>query len=98
MLADAEGPVVVVPDWAKALPGQIARWMPGKYTSPGTDGWGLLRHRAGKIPRPARPVDRQVPAGPPGQRSARLNPGKPLQDLSWDGLILPDVSLQIRSG
>ena len=41
MLADAEGPVVVVPDWAKALPGQIARWVPGKYTSPGTDGWGF---------------------------------------------------------
>ena len=42
MLADAGGPVVVVPDWAKAVPGQIARWVPGKYTSPGTDGWVLF--------------------------------------------------------
>jgi pyruvate dehydrogenase complex dehydrogenase (E1) component len=70
VLAGAEGPVVAVAGWAKAVSGQIARWVPGKYTSPGTDGWGLPRHRAGKIPRPARPGARQVPAGPPSQRGA----------------------------
>ncbi len=40
-LADAEGPFVAVSDWIKAVPDQIARWVPGKYTSLGTDGWGF---------------------------------------------------------
>jgi hypothetical protein len=32
---------VVVPDWAKAVPGQIARWVPGKDTSPAPTGGGF---------------------------------------------------------
>jgi pyruvate dehydrogenase E1 component len=40
-LADAEGPVVAVSDWMRAVPDLISRWVPGDYTSLGTDGFGL---------------------------------------------------------
>jgi len=35
------GPVVAVSDWMRAVPDQIARWVPGPYSSLGTDGFGL---------------------------------------------------------
>ncbi len=34
------GPVVAVSDWMRAVPDSIARWVPGDYTSLGTDGFG----------------------------------------------------------
>jgi pyruvate dehydrogenase E1 component len=37
---DEEGPIVAVSDWVKAVPEQIARWMPGPYAILGTDGFG----------------------------------------------------------
>jgi pyruvate dehydrogenase E1 component len=40
-LSRATGPVVAVSDWIKAVPDQIARWVPGTYTSLGTDGFGF---------------------------------------------------------
>lgn len=40
-LADTPGPVVAVSDWMRAVPDLIARWVPGDYTSLGTDGFGL---------------------------------------------------------
>jgi len=40
-LADAHGPVIAVSDWMKAVPDQIARWVPGTFTSLGTDGFGF---------------------------------------------------------
>ena len=40
-LTDAAGPVVAVSDWIKAVPDQIARWVPGTFTSLGTDGFGF---------------------------------------------------------
>jgi pyruvate dehydrogenase E1 component len=40
-LADAEGPFVAVSDWMRAVPDLISRWVPGDYTSLGTDGFGL---------------------------------------------------------
>ncbi|MFB9236084.1 pyruvate dehydrogenase (acetyl-transferring), homodimeric type [Plantactinospora siamensis] len=40
-LADAEGPKVAVSDWMRAVPDLISRWVPGRYTSLGTDGFGL---------------------------------------------------------
>ena len=40
-LSDAPGPVVAVSDWIKAVPDQIARWVPGPFTSLGTDGFGF---------------------------------------------------------
>ena len=39
-LADSEGPVVAVTDFMKAVPDQVARWIPQPFTSLGTDGWG----------------------------------------------------------
>ncbi|MGH2930235.1 MAG: transketolase-like TK C-terminal-containing protein, partial [Solirubrobacteraceae bacterium] len=41
-LSDAAGPVVAVSDWIRAVPDQIARWIPASsYTSLGTDGFGF---------------------------------------------------------
>jgi pyruvate dehydrogenase E1 component len=40
-LDGVSGPVVAVSDWIKAVPDQIARWVPGSYTSLGTDGFGF---------------------------------------------------------
>jgi pyruvate dehydrogenase E1 component len=40
-LADASGPVVAVSDFMQAVPDLISRWVPGDYTSLGTDGFGL---------------------------------------------------------
>jgi pyruvate dehydrogenase E1 component len=42
-LSDSSGPVVAVSDWMRAVPDQIARWVPSSspYTSLGTDGFGL---------------------------------------------------------
>jgi pyruvate dehydrogenase E1 component len=40
-LRDAAGPVVAVSDFMRAVPDQIARWVPGDYTSLGTDGYGF---------------------------------------------------------
>jgi pyruvate dehydrogenase E1 component len=34
-------PVVAVSDWIRAVPDQIARWVPGPFTSLGTDGFGF---------------------------------------------------------
>jgi pyruvate dehydrogenase E1 component len=44
-LADAVGPVVAVSDWMRAVPDQISRWVPGDYTSLGTDGFGFADTR-----------------------------------------------------
>ena len=41
MLEGSPGPVVAVSDWIRAVPDQIARWVPGPYSSLGTDGFGL---------------------------------------------------------
>jgi len=49
-LATASGPIVAVSDFVKAVPDQIARWVPGGITTLGTDGFGrsdtreALRH------------------------------------------------------
>jgi pyruvate dehydrogenase E1 component len=40
------GPVVAVSDWIRAVPDQIAPWVPNQYTSLGTDGFGLSDTRA----------------------------------------------------
>jgi pyruvate dehydrogenase E1 component len=40
VLADAPGPVIAVSDWMRSVPDQIARWVPGDYSSLGTDGFG----------------------------------------------------------
>jgi pyruvate dehydrogenase E1 component len=45
-LGEQPAPVVAVSDWIKAVPDQIARWVPAPYTSLGTDGWGFSDTRA----------------------------------------------------
>jgi pyruvate dehydrogenase E1 component len=44
-LADAVGPVVGVSDFMRAVPDQIARWVPNDYTTLGTDGFGFADTR-----------------------------------------------------
>jgi pyruvate dehydrogenase E1 component len=44
-LADARGPVVAVSDFMRAVPDQIARWVPNDYTSLGADGFGFADTR-----------------------------------------------------
>jgi pyruvate dehydrogenase E1 component len=39
-LAQVGGPIVAVTDYMKAIPDQVARWVPGSFTSLGTDGFG----------------------------------------------------------
>jgi pyruvate dehydrogenase E1 component len=39
-LASAEGPVVAVTDFVKAVPDQVSRWVDAPYLSLGTDGYG----------------------------------------------------------
>jgi pyruvate dehydrogenase E1 component len=45
-LMGATGPVVAASDWMRAVPDQISRWVPGDWTSLGTDGFGRSDTRA----------------------------------------------------
>ncbi len=45
-LMGSTGPVVAVSDWMRAVPDQVARWVPGEWTSLGTDGFGRSDTRA----------------------------------------------------
>ena len=40
LLGRSHGPIVAVSDFMRAVPDQVARWMPRPYTSLGTDGFG----------------------------------------------------------
>ena len=44
-LDKAEGPIVAVTDYLKLLPDQIAPWLPGRFLSLGTDGFGRSDNR-----------------------------------------------------
>jgi pyruvate dehydrogenase E1 component len=83
-LAGAPGPVVAVSDFMRAVPDLIARWIPGDYTSLGTDGFGMSDTR-GALRRHFH-VDaesivvatlrqlarrREVPAGVPAEAAAK---------------------------
>jgi pyruvate dehydrogenase E1 component len=39
-LAGSTGPIVAVTDFVRAVPDQVSRWMPRRFTSLGTDGFG----------------------------------------------------------
>jgi pyruvate dehydrogenase E1 component len=45
-LTGAPGPVVAVSDWMRAVPDGISRWVPGDWSSLGTDGFGRSDTRA----------------------------------------------------
>jgi pyruvate dehydrogenase E1 component len=40
-LAECDGPFVAVTDYMRAVPDQIARWVPGDYTSLGAEDYGF---------------------------------------------------------
>jgi pyruvate dehydrogenase E1 component len=44
-LQGAQGPFVAVSDWMRSVPDQISRWVPGRYTSLGADGFGFADTR-----------------------------------------------------
>jgi pyruvate dehydrogenase E1 component len=44
-LAESTGPVIAVSDYMRAVPDQIARWVPTDYTSLGADGFGFADTR-----------------------------------------------------
>jgi pyruvate dehydrogenase E1 component len=46
LLSGAPGPVIAVSDYMRAVQDQISRWVPGDYTSLGTDGFGCSDTRA----------------------------------------------------
>ena len=45
-LSSSTGPVLGVSDWMRAVPDQISRWVPGDWSSLGTDGFGRSDTRA----------------------------------------------------
>ncbi|MEO7631230.1 MAG: pyruvate dehydrogenase (acetyl-transferring), homodimeric type [Mycobacteriales bacterium] len=45
-LSQAGGPFLAVSDWMRTVPDQISRWVPGDYSSLGTDGFGRSDTRA----------------------------------------------------
>lgn len=45
-LESTPGPKVAVSDWMRAVPDLISRWVPGDYTSLGTDGFGMSDTRS----------------------------------------------------
>ncbi len=46
LLADSPGPVVAVSDYIRAVPEQITRYVPARFTALGTDGYGRSDDRA----------------------------------------------------
>ena len=46
VLDGQQSPVVAVSDWIRAVPDQIARWVPAPFSSLGTDGYGFSDTRA----------------------------------------------------
>lgn len=45
-LGGSAAPVIAVSDFMRAVPDQIRQWVPGRFVSLGTDGWGLSDTRA----------------------------------------------------
>jgi pyruvate dehydrogenase E1 component len=45
-LADKPGPYIAATDYMKIIPDQIERWIPGRFVSLGTDGYGRSDGRA----------------------------------------------------
>jgi pyruvate dehydrogenase E1 component len=40
LLSDVGGPVIAVTDYMRLVPDQVSRWVPGPFTTLGTDGFG----------------------------------------------------------
>jgi pyruvate dehydrogenase E1 component len=45
-LKDAQGPFIAATDYLRTVPDQIRQWVPGRYVSLGTDGFGRSDSRA----------------------------------------------------
>jgi pyruvate dehydrogenase E1 component len=46
LLQKHEGPVVAATDYVRTVPDQIRQWVPGRYVTLGTDGFGRSDSRA----------------------------------------------------
>ena len=72
LLGDAEGPVVAVTDFMKALPDGVGRFVPKPFVALGTDGYGFSDTR-GRAPAPLRSRRAEHRRrGAPGPRAARM--------------------------
>jgi pyruvate dehydrogenase E1 component len=40
LLSSVEGPIIAVSDYMKLVPDQVSRWVPGRFVTLGTDGFG----------------------------------------------------------
>ena len=76
-LEDAAGPVVAVSDYMRAVPIQIAHWVPGDYHVLGTDGFGFAD---------TRPAARRF-----FQVDAEASSWQTLQALAQRGEVKPEV-------
>ena len=66
---DVDGPVVAVTDFVKAVPDEIARWVPQPFVPLGTDGFGLSDAR-GRAPPTLRGGRRTCRGGRPARAGA----------------------------
>ncbi len=78
---------MAVSDWMRAVPDQVARWIPGPYISLGTDGYGLsdtreaLRaHFAVDVPSIVATVRQALDAEPSPRQAKRHPPGSAIPD------------------
>ena len=46
LLADADGPFIAATDYMRLVPDQVRQWVPGRYVTLGTDGFGRSDARA----------------------------------------------------
>jgi pyruvate dehydrogenase E1 component len=46
MLSERDGPVIAATDYVRSVPDQIRQWVPGRYVTLGTDGYGRSDSRA----------------------------------------------------
>ncbi|KQV69999.1 alpha-ketoglutarate dehydrogenase [Nocardioides sp. Root122] len=77
-----QGPVVAVSDWMRAVPDQIAPFVPGDWSSLGTDGFGMSDTRAA--------LRRHFAVDPP---SIVL---RALERLAWQGKLDPALPRKAR--
>ncbi|GAB4006511.1 hypothetical protein GCM10029992_57440 [Glycomyces albus] len=74
-LSGAQGPFVAVSDFMRSVPDLISRWVPGDYTSLGTDGFGHSDTRgrcaATSTSTASRSPSRPSSSSPPEARSSR---------------------------
>jgi pyruvate dehydrogenase E1 component len=92
-LSRAEGPYVAATDWMRAVPDQVRKWVPGDFTTLGTDGFGFSDTRPAA--RRVFNVDAQsiVVAALAGLgRTGKLDPAKAVEAAAKYGIADVDAA------